>query len=285
MSSPFSSLDLIPSFHAVMTTGSLSAAARQLRLSQPTVRRHIEALEAELRTQLFTRAANGLTPTDMAHAMMPAAGAVLSEAAALARAASGTADGLEGVVRITCSRVLATHVMPHVLGEISAAAPDLQFELVGSDSTEDLLRRAVDIAVRFVAPTQQALVAQAMPGVAVGLFAAADLGAEGALADMPFIADDRENVILPAMAAAGMEPMRNVVLRVDDPVAQIAHIAAGLGVGLCQVRTAQRLGLRRVFPAFTHVMPCWLLMHEDQSRIRRIRHVFDRLKARLPELM
>lgn len=285
MNAPFSSLDLIPSFHAVMTTGSLSAAARRLRLSQPTVRRHIEALETELQTQLFTRATNGLTPTDMARTLMPAAVAVLNEAAALARVASGGTEGLEGVVRITCSRVLATHVMPFALNEMQATSPGLRFELIGSDSTEDLLRRAADIAVRFVTPAQQALVARAMPGVEIGFFAAPGLATQGALADMPFIADDRENVILPAMAAAGMEAMRNVVLRVDDPVAQIAHIAAGLGVGLCQVKTARRLGLRRVMPQFAHVIPCWLVMHEDQSRIRRIRHVFDHLKARLPDLM
>ena len=94
MSSP--SLDLIPAFHAVMTHGSLSAAARALRLAQPTVRRQVEALEGELGTQLFTRSANGLTPTAMARTLLPLAVSVIEEAAALGRVASAEADALEG---------------------------------------------------------------------------------------------------------------------------------------------------------------------------------------------
>ena len=53
MSTPFATLVHIPAFAAVMTEGSLSGAARQLRQAQPTVRRHIEALEAELGPALF----------------------------------------------------------------------------------------------------------------------------------------------------------------------------------------------------------------------------------------
>ena len=120
MSTP--SLTNIPAFHAVMTTGSLSAAARRLRLAQPTVRRQIEALEAELGVALFTRAANGLTPTPIARTLMPYALSVLEQAAALHRAASAGAQALEGVVRITTSRIVATHVMPQVLAQLAQQA-------------------------------------------------------------------------------------------------------------------------------------------------------------------
>lgn len=283
MSSP--SLDHIPAFHAVMLHGSLSAAARALRVAQPTVRRHIEALEAELGTALFTRAANGLTPLTMAHTLLPHAASVLEEAAALHRAASAGAQEQGGVVRITTSRVVATHVMPPLLAELRQLTPDLQFELAATDHAENLAQRAADIAVRFTPPRQQSLVALRLPEVEVGLFAApshAPLERLEDITDTPFIADDREDLILPALVAAGLPQPRRIVLRCDDPLAQIAHLQAGLGIGICQVKLARRLGLVRVLKDVAYPMPLWLVVHEDQAHVARIRLVFDHLKQALP---
>ena len=59
--------ELYRSFLAVLGEGSLSGAARRLGLSQPTVGRHVEALEQALGgLVLFTRSQNGLAPTDAA---------------------------------------------------------------------------------------------------------------------------------------------------------------------------------------------------------------------------
>lgn len=278
-------LEHIPAFHAVMRHGSLSAAARALRVAQPTVRRHIEALEAELNTSLFTRAANGLTPTPMAHSLLPFASAVLEQAAALARAASATLGEADGVVRITTSRVVATHVMPAVLAGLHTAAPGLRFELAATDQAENLAQRAADIAIRFTAPRQQALVAQRMGDVELGFFAARGFAPCASIQDAPLITDDRENLILPALVASGMAQPRNVVLRCDDPLAQIAHICAGLGVGICQAKLGTRLGLVRLWPEVAYQMPMWLVVHEGQASVPRIRVAFEHLKATLPDWM
>ena len=280
------SLDHIPAFHAVMTHGSLSAAARVLRLAQPTVRRHIEALEAELGAALFTRAANGLTPTEIAQTLWPMAGAVLEEAAALHRAASAGAAMQSGVVRITTSRIVATHVMPPLLVALRQDAPGLRFELAATDRAENLAQRAADIAIRFTAPRQQALVAQRLGDVEIGLFAAASIDAPTRVEEIveaPFIADDREDLVLPALVNGGLPQPQNVVLRCDDPLAQIAHVQAGLGIGICQVKLARRLGLVRVLPEVAYPMPMWLVVHEDQAHVPRIRLGFDHLKRRLQE--
>ena len=84
-----------------------------------------------------------------------------------------------------------------------------------------------------------------------------------------------------ALRDAGLPKLSNVVLRCDDPLAQLAHLQAGLGVGVTQVKLAKRLGLRPVLPSFRYAMPAWLVVHEDQAQIARIRHVFDHLKATL----
>lgn len=285
-----SKLDLshLPAFEAVMRLGSLSAAARALKVSQPTVRRHIEALETDLEAALFTRAANGLTPTETAQTVLPHVRAVLEEAAGLARAASAPAQALRGVVRITASRIVCTHILPPLLAALQTDVPDLRFELAATDRAENLAQRAADIAIRFTAPQQQALVAQRMQDVEIGLFATPELAqrhGEDDITALPFIADDREDQILPAMMAAGLPQPAQIVLRCDDPLAQIAHMQAGLGAGICQCRLAQRLGLQRVLPEVAYAMPMWLVMHEDQARVPRIRAVFDHLKAGLPAVI
>ena len=71
MSTPEPSWDLYLAFLAVMRGGSLSAASRSLSVAQPTVRRQVEALEEALGVVLFTRAPNGLVPTEVAHATLP----------------------------------------------------------------------------------------------------------------------------------------------------------------------------------------------------------------------
>ena len=278
----------IPAFHAVMVQGSLSAAARHLRLAQPTVRRHVEALEEELGVMLFTRGVNGLTPTAMAETLLPFAVATLEEAEALKRAASARADVLEGVVRLTASRIAATHVLPHVLAELGRHAPGLRFELAATDIAENLIQRAADIALRFTPPRQQALVAARLSDVEIGFFSAPRLDLPANLTDLidvPFISDDREAQLLPRLAEMGLALPGKVVMRCDDPLSQIAYIQAGLGVGVCQVKLAQRLGLVRVLPDLSYPMPAWLVVHEDQAQVARIRHVFDHLKKTLGHWM
>ncbi|MDZ4118183.1 LysR family transcriptional regulator [Phaeovulum sp.] len=96
---------LLRSLLAVADAGSLSAAARALGTSQPTLGRHIRALEAGLGQPLFTRAADGLRPTEAARALVPHARAMREAAERLALTAAAQGAGLGGVVRITASRL------------------------------------------------------------------------------------------------------------------------------------------------------------------------------------
>src|SRR5689334_11508774 len=102
--------DLYRSFLGVVREGSLSAAARHLGLTQPTMGRHIAALERSLGTPLFSRSQNGLVPTQAALALVPHAEAMASAADALVRAASGDADEPKGVVRVTASEYVGSLV-------------------------------------------------------------------------------------------------------------------------------------------------------------------------------
>src|SRR6185436_16477341 len=162
--------DLYRSFVAVLREGSLSAAARALGLTQPTLGRQVAALEAALGLPLFTRSQHGLMPTEAALELRPYAEALQASADALRRAASGGGSEIRGAVRVTASEVIGAEVLPPILARLREAHPGLTIELVLSNRQQDLLRRDADIAVRMVRPAQDALVARRIGEIELGLY-------------------------------------------------------------------------------------------------------------------
>ncbi len=117
------SWELYRSFLAVARHGSLSGAARALRLTQPTLGRHIDQLEQALGAPMFTRSPQGLLPTDLALTLVPIAEAMESAAAAMTRAASGAAGEVAGVVRVTASEIVGRRGAARHTGRVLRPAP------------------------------------------------------------------------------------------------------------------------------------------------------------------
>ena len=279
------------SFRAVMRTGSLSAAARLLGLSQPTVGRHVAELESVLGAALFTRAPDGLRPTAMATQLAPEAEAMAATAASLLRRASGEAESVRGAIRLTASEIVGAEVLPPILGAFHAANPETEIELVLSNVTEDLLHREADIAVRMVRPTQSALVARRVGATRVGLFAHRRyIEAHGSPATMDEvrrhtgIGYDTETPAIRALLATGIRLSRDLfAFRTDSDLAALAMVRAGIGIGACQIGVARRdPDLVRVLPEALAVdLDIWIVMHEDLRAIRRMRLMFDHLAEHL----
>lgn len=281
--------DLVATYLAVLRTGSLSAAARSLGLSQPTARRQVEALEARLGAPLFTRGPGGLAPTGSGAALRAQAEAMEAAAAAFGRTARADAGEVAGVVRVTASVVHGTEVLPGVLAPLLAAHPGLAVEMAPEDRVEDLLRRDADVAVRFAPPAQDALVARRVAPVPLGLHASAAYldrrgvpGDWAALArDHAFVGDDRRTAIARGLERLGLPMPARIAWRTDADLGQLAAIRAGLGIGICQAALAARAGLLRVLPEVAPEMEAWVVMHEDLRGVARVRAVFDALVAGL----
>jgi len=285
------SWDIYRTFAAVLREGSLSAAARVLGITQPSVARHVEALERAVGGKLFLRSQRGLSPTDRALALKPYADNLVATSAALLRTASAETGIVAGTVRITASDVVATEHLPPLLAALRRNHPRLAIELVASDALDDLLQRRADIAIRMVEPTQQALVTRKLGMLALGLYAHQDyLTARGAPQSIPDLAAhdligvDSNGSFSRAILRAlpGLE-RADFALRVDNTVVQLAAIRAGFGIGICQTVIAERdKTLVRVLPqAFAFDLPLWIVMHEDLRSSGRCRAVFDALVAGL----
>ncbi len=277
--------ELYRSFLGVLREGSLSGAARQLGITQPTVGRHIAALETALGVVLFTRSPNGLLPTAVARTLRAHAETMERTAAALERAASSQGDEVRGVVRVSASEVVGVEVLPPILTQLRQAHPHLKVELVLTNRLSDLLQLEADIAVRMVRPSQEQLLARRIGLIEVGLHARDDyLQRHGTplhmqdLASHSLIGFDQENAFIRSLAIKGFERSA-FACSSDSDLAQLALIRAGAGIGGCQVQLAKRdPRLRRVLPeGLALMLDTWVTMHEDLRNSPRCRVMFDAL--------
>jgi DNA-binding transcriptional LysR family regulator len=271
---------------AALQEGSLSATARLLGISQPTVGRHIDALEAALGMSLFTRSSSGLLPTETALTIKPYAERMQATAEALRRAATAHKGVARGTVRITVAEMMGVEVLPPMLTAIRNTYPAITLELVLSDRVENILNQEADIAVRMLDPTQEALVARKIGRIEIGAYAHPDyLKRHPAprniddLAGHNLIGFDHESAYIRRMLSDGPALRRSMfALRTDSNVAQLAAIRAGFGLGFCQLGLARREPrLRRVLPELTMTLDTWLVMHEDMRHNAACRAVFDML--------
>ncbi|MEI6099547.1 MAG: LysR family transcriptional regulator [Alphaproteobacteria bacterium] len=278
---------LYRSFLAVAETGSLSAAARALRLSQPTLGRHIADLEAGLQVNLFTRAQRGYVLTDAGAAMVPHARAMHEAAARLALIAAGREQSLSGTVRLTASRIVSHYILPPVLAALRQAEPGIEIELVPSDSTENLSFREADIALRMYRPTQSEVVMRHLCDLPTGIYAAKSYldrrgrpQTEADLLTHDFIGFDKSDLILRMMSSLGFAMRRqDFALRCDDQVVYWNLVRAGCGLGGGQTIVAEADPMVERVAAFIAMpaLPVWLVAPDALRQNPRVRRVMDHL--------
>jgi DNA-binding transcriptional LysR family regulator len=279
--------ELYRSFLAVLIEGSLSGAARALGVAQPTVGRHVAALEKSLGIALFTRSQIGLMPTEAALSLRNYAEAMQSMAAALERAAASQGTGVRGTVRVTASDVIGVEVLPPIIASLRDEHPDLVLELVLTDRMQDLLRREADIAVRMTRPRQELLVARRVGQIELGLYAhqryLSRHGTPNTMADLTrhaLIGFDQTTAFIRG-AAKSLSGWRReaFAMGTDNNLAQLALIRSGAGIGVCQTAIARRDdSIVRLFARhFSMQMETWITMHEDLRNSPRCRVVFDAL--------
>lgn len=278
---------LLRSFLAVVDTGSLSAAADRLDLTQPTVGRHIRELEDALGATLFRRQPRGLDPTAAALDLVEDARRMGEAADALLRKASGTSERLAGTVRITASRIVSTYLLPDILTAMRGAEPAIDIEIVSSDATQNLLSRDADIALRMYEPRQPQLIRRHLGDIPIVAYAAPAYlerrGTPTALTDLgnhDVIGLDRGEEMVQGFARFGIPAPREwFPLRTDDHVVGWQLVAAGAGIGFAQtvIGDVDPRVVRLPLPDIGFQLPLWLTYHQDLRHSRRIRFVADHL--------
>ncbi|WP_299844301.1 LysR family transcriptional regulator [uncultured Jannaschia sp.] len=281
----------VRAFLVTAEEGSLSAAARALGLTQPTLGRQVEALEQELGVALFERHGRGLRPTPAGLDLLTHARRMGDGAGDLALAVAGLSDGLDGEVSVSASDIYAARLLPPILARLHSAHPGLRIEVVADNALTDLRRRAADIAVRNVRPGDPDLIGRKLRDADARLYAASSLldrlgrptTPEG-FAGAPVVEIDGTGALRALMAGMGF-PVEAMPFpyRTSNFVIAWEMVRGGHAICILDDRIGDaEPGVERILPDLPPIrFPVWLVAHRDVRRARRLRVVWDALASEL----
>lgn len=268
-------------------TGSLSAAARKLGLTQPTLSRQVAAIEQQMGVTLFERVGKAMVLTSTGLDLLEHARAMGTAAEALGLAASGRSQAVGGVVSVSATDAIATYVLPPIMQRLRAQEPGIAVEVISSNALSDLLRREADIAIRHVQPEQPDLIAR-LVREAQACFYASDAWVqthghprtpEDATRAV-FVGSDRNGQYLAYLRQYGLNLSEdNFSCYSDHTALHWELVRQGMGIGAMMDEIARETpGMVRVLDDVPPLrFPIWLVSHRELRTSRPIRVVFEAL--------
>jgi len=265
--------------------GTLSAAAKALGMTQPTLSRQVVALEAELEVTLFERVGQRLVLTDSGAGLLEHARSMSNQAMLFSLAASGQSQQIEGLVVVSVGELDALFRLPQIIAKLRREEPGISVEIIVTNEPSDLKRREADIAIRNFRPTQNDLIAKKLGNENIWLY-----GTPGYLEKIPkvknieftdiqIIGFDQSDSISELLNKQGWQLSKHnfQVITSFQPL-QLELCKEGLGA----IFFPEDLGdkepdLARAFEPMGPVMqlPVWLVCHQELRTSRRVRRVFD----------
>ncbi|MDX1782050.1 MAG: LysR family transcriptional regulator, partial [Thalassovita sp.] len=281
----------VRAFLSTAEEGSLSAAARKLNLTQPTLGRQVSALEDELGLMLFERVGRTLVLTSAGTELLDHVRAMGEAADRVALVATGQSHSIEGLIRLTASDVYSAFVLPQALMQLRREAPRLSIDIVASNDIRDLMRREADIAIRNVRPEQPDLIARLVQEASAHFYASTDyLNRRGRpqspadLADHDFIHFGDAERMRELLSPLGL-PLSVDNFRIGSNSGLVGWelTRQGFGISAMADEVAQQTpGVEKVLPEMDPItFPVWLATHRELHTSRRIRLVFDLLADHL----
>lgn len=221
-------------FLAVADGGSLSAASKRLRVTQPTVSRRIAELEDRLGEPLFVRSVDGAALTAFGERLLEPSRRMAEWAAEADRAVERGDRAPRGVVRITAPPGVASDFLAPFAAFARTRLPEVHLEVVSSIQYLDLSRREADLALRLASPTQRDVVTLAsLPHEAAAYASAAyvkSLPRKYGVADVAWIAwAPPLDHVSPNPELAQMIPGFRPSFASDDFLVQLRAAEAGVG--------------------------------------------------------
>jgi DNA-binding transcriptional LysR family regulator len=284
--------NLARAFLVTAEEGSLSAAARALGLTQPTLSRQVAGLEEELGVTLFERVGRGLELTPSGAELLEQVRAMGDAAGNLKLTAVGQSITIEGTICISATDLVTNLVMPILVQKLRRLYPDITVELIASNTLSDLKRREADIAIRALEPADPDLIARKIGNVTGHMYASEQyleqIGVPQSVEDLidaDFICDKSE-MFMNIMAGCGVNlTQRNFPVSTESVITQWELVKRGLGIALLPDQLAgTEPRFHKVLPDLQPFKgPLWLVVHKELRTSRRVRVVFDFLVDELIE--
>ncbi len=271
--------------------GSLSAAARALGMTQPTLSRQVDALEAELGLVLFERAGRGLVITPSGLSLLEHVRRMGEAASRFSLSASGQSQLIEGPICITASEVHAAFLLPPIITKMRKAYPGIHVEIIASNAMTDLRLREADIAVRNMVSTQPDLIVKKVRDDHANMYATIGylnaIGNPTSLDDLTsadFLGFADTDVMIKGLNSLGLNlTKKNFPTICNNHLVQWSFVKHGAGIGLITETIGDaELSVRRVLPSMPPIIvPMWLVTHRELNTSSLVRTVFDFLAAEL----
>lgn len=278
-------------FLATAEMGSFSAAAARLGLSQPTVGRHVAALESDLGLLLFDRIGKSLALTENGLALVEHVKTMRAAADQLSLSALSQDKSIAGPVSVTASDIFCAYILPPIIERIRLTYPEVQLEIVSSNEVQDLRRREADIAIRNVKPTHPDLYAKRLRTTKGKLYGATSyldrFGRPATIKDFDeratFIGDTSGQVLQMLTAIGVPVAPEQFSIIANSGVAMWELVKRGVGLAVM----FKELGditpeVEVILPKEISVdVPVWLVAHRELKTNARIRAIFDFLSGEL----
>ncbi|MFA7388546.1 MAG: LysR family transcriptional regulator [Thiohalobacteraceae bacterium] len=271
--------DDLRTFLAIARHGTLSAAARALGATQPTMGRRLAAMEKRTGARLLQRLPGGYALTPLGERVLGNAERIEAEALAAELVIRGQDVTLAVMLRLTTVDVLAARVVTPAIVALQARHPGMVVEVIPDTRSFSLARREADIAVRLGRFDSHEIVARRIGAFAMGIYAPRQaIGTDAAVSRLVTVQEDQEH--LPeAKWLADLFPGAEPVFRSNSRDAQLWAVKAGSGIAalprfmgdgepeLIRIREDQPDLLREI----------WMGVHRDLRAMPRVRAVMDAL--------
>lgn len=275
--------------------GSLSAAARALKLTQSTLGRQVTALEEELGVSLFEKVGRSLEITPVGLELIEHVRTMGEAANKLSLSASGKSTALEGNVCISAAEAMAVLVLPPLLAKLRAQQPGIELEIIATSATSDLRRREADIAIRNVQPTHSELIARKLNQCNAYLYATpqylqkiGSLSNIDELAHADYVGYDSNSAYLTVLEQIGIKlGAENFPYKTESHLTHWSIVKEGAAIGVMPDFVGDKEPLvQRVSDKLPPLpMDTWIVAHRELRTSRRIRTVFDYLVNELNALI
>ncbi|GHF26555.1 LysR family transcriptional regulator [Kordiimonas sediminis] len=273
-------------FLAMAESGSLSGAAKKLRVSQPTLSRRLTTLEESIGKDLFARTRNGLELTAIGEQLIHHAQHMKDDVHAIERLVTGEDQALKGSVSISAIEMIGAGWLVEQMKPFHDQFSNITVEINVENNTVDLLRREADIALRMFRPNQSDLIARKTVTIHYSYYASKDYIEKHGMPTYDNLKD--HNAIIPGdemMARVKAGPIKSKlfemkpVFRSNSLMSLYSAVKAGYGVGACICIFGDNdPDLVRLFD--NHIVvstDLWLVSHAELKRSARIRAVYDYL--------
>ncbi len=272
-------------FLAVARHGTLSAAAKDLHVTQSTVSRRLASLQDGMGVRLLTRTPDGYVLTLAGESIRSHVELVEQQAALVERAVAGHDTRLEGTVRVASHQMLTSHLLAPSFAALHGLRRGIQIVALPEVAGEQLETHAADIVVRLRRFDHHELVVRNIGTIAFGLYGCLAYLARhgepdlerGCVGHQLITLHDEREASAQAAWLAEQAGHATVVLEADSYETQQWSVASSGGLALLpRFRADAEPALRRVVtPTPIPAAEIWLGVHRDNRQIPRVRTVLD----------